>query len=153
MKNILLSILCICTTLCRAQAVQDTTAVLPPPAILMDMPRVRVVQDSSITLLMQEKEAGIVHGVKEMPGFRMQIFSDNTPGQAKTRALQIEEQFATLIDQPIYVISNPPFFKVRIGDFQTLEEANRYKENFLSDHPEMAGETYIVREERIQVKQ
>ena len=123
------------------------------PAILADMTHVKVVQDSSITLLMQDKRNGIVRGVQEMSGFRVQIYSDNTPIHAKTTAIQLEERFSEQISEPIYVISTPPFFKVRIGDFKTQLEASAYKEEFIKAFPDMAGETYVVRDEHIQVRQ
>lgn len=120
--------------------------------IIQDMTNVTLVQDSSITILMQEKRDGIVRGVKEMPGFRVQIYSDNTPGKAKTEALQLEERFSKALNQSVYVISAPPFFKVRIGDFLTIEQANEYKKEFLDSFPDMVGDTYVVRDEHIQVK-
>jgi len=123
------------------------------PEILRDMSNTVVVQDTSITILMHDKKMGIVHSVKEMPGFRVQIYSDNTPSQAKSTAIQLEDKFSKLIDQPIYVISTPPFFKVRIGDFKTQLEASQFKEEFIKSFPEMAGETYVVRDEHIQVRQ
>ena len=123
------------------------------PAILTDMTHVKVVQDTSITLLMLDKRNGTVRGVQEMSGFRVQIYSDNTPIHAKTTAIQLEERFSALISEPIYVISTPPFFKVRIGDFRTQLEASTYKEEFIKAFPDMAGETYVVRDEHIQVRQ
>lgn len=145
MKKIVITL---AVALCSRLAMQAQV-----PEIFQDMQHVKVVQDSSLTQLMLDKKAGVIHGIKEMPGFRVQIFSDNTPGESKVKALQLQERFSQELDQPVYVMSSPPFFKVRIGDFQTQEEAATYKTKFVEQFPEMAGETYVVRDEHIQVRQ
>lgn len=127
--------------------------VQPIPDIIRDMSLVTIVQDSTISQLMIDKKEGVIRGIKEMSGFRVQIYSDNTPVHAKTTAIQLEERLSKLINEPIYIISTPPFFKVRIGDFKTQLEASTYKEAFIRNFPEMAGETYVVRDEHIHVKQ
>lgn len=48
--------------------------------------------------------------------------------------------------------SMPPFWKVRIGDFRTYEEAKEYKKLFVEQFPSIMGDTYIVRD-KIQVWQ
>jgi hypothetical protein len=40
----------------------------------------------------------------------------------------------------------PPFWKVRVGDFRTYEEAREYKRQFVAQYPDLMGETYIVRD-------
>lgn len=131
-----------------AQTANDS---LPCPDILR-MENAVIVQDSAITLLMQEKIAGIVHGETEVSGWRVQIYSSNTPVQAKTEALSLEERLKDVIDQPIYIVSTPPFIKVRIGDFLTQEEARAYKDLFIQQFPDMVSDTYIVRDDHVKIK-
>ena len=50
------------------------------------------------------------------------------------------------MNQTIYVQYLPPFWKVRIGDFRTVEEAKEYKKLFVQQFPDMIGETYVVRD-------
>ena len=121
---------------------------LPYPAILTDMTNVTVVH---ITILMQEKIVGVERAVVEMTGYRIQIFASNVPGKAKNEALLLEQKMKGLIDVPIYVISEPPFMKVRLGDFRTREEAATFKDHFIETFPDMIGDTYIVRDTHIQV--
>lgn len=44
----------------------------------------------------------------------------------------------------MYVISEPPFWKVRIGNFRTRDEANQYKKTLLDLYPELQSSTYVV---------
>lgn len=159
MRNILFVLALSLTALIQAQQLKDSLSsadtsvvVLPYPAILKDMPQVRVVQDSTLTLLMQEKIAGITHGTGEMAGFRVQVFSSNEQGQAKTDALNLQAQLEQAITTPVYVVSDPPSIKVRIGDFRTREEALAFQQEFLKQFPEMTGKVYVVPDEHIKIK-
>ena len=129
-KNILYSLLIILCTSWEANGQNSLSAdSLPYPAILSDMLNVQVVQDSSITLLMQEKIAGITHSEKE--------------GTARLKES---------INQPIYIVTSPPFIKVRIGDFRTQEEALNFKNELIELFPDLVGDTYIVRDEHIKIR-
>jgi hypothetical protein len=44
----------------------------------------------------------------------------------------------------VYVISEPPFWKVRLGDFLTREEAIEYKNQLNILFPHLQGSTYVV---------
>jgi len=136
----------------HAQQPADSAVMqLPYPAILFEMPNARVVQDSMVTLLMQEKIAGVTRGVMEMQGFRVQVYSSNTPSTAKQEAMNLEQNLRDSVDVPVYVLYTPPFWKVRLGDFRTMEDARQYKDTFVVQFPNRAAETYIVRD-KIQIK-
>ena len=64
----------------------------------------------------------------------------------------LEEKLKDKISQTIYVQYLTPFWKVRLGDFRTYDEAKDYKKQFVQQFPEMMGDTYIVRD-KIQVLQ
>lgn len=139
-------------SLLRAQQPADSVELeLPYPAILVEMPNARVVQDSMVTLLMQEKIAGVTRGVMEMQGFRVQVYSSNMPSTAKQEAMNLEQNLRDSVDVPVYVLYTPPFWKVRLGDFRTMEDAKQYKDTFVVHFPQHAPETYIVRD-KIQIK-
>lgn len=125
---------------------------LPYPQIFMDMPNVRIVQDSSVTRLMQEKIAGVGFSAMEGTGWRVQVYSSNTPVQSKAGALALEAKLKDAISQPVYVVSTPPFIKVRVGDFRTQEEAQAFKNELLALFPELVGDTYIVRDDHIKIR-
>lgn len=124
----------------------DSVFVLPYPQILADMPHVRVTQDSLVTLLMEEKTAGVERGEREIAGYRVQVYSSNHPKHGKSNALQIEQRVRELVDIPVYVIYATPSWKVRLGDFRTQEEAETFRDMFKQLMPDLADYTYIVRD-------
>jgi len=114
-------------------------------------PGVQVVQDSTVSVLLDEA----VNGKKdlvEIDGYRVQIFSSNKQQTAKAAALEMEEQMKDRINQTMYVQYQSPFWKVRIGDFRTYDEAKEYKKKLVQQFPDLQGNTYIVRD-KILVKQ
>ena len=96
-----------------------------------------------------------VHGKRELveiDGYRVQIYSSNQQQVAKGEALDLEAKLKDKISQTIYVQYLPPFWKVRVGDFRTYDEAKEYKKLFVQQYPNLMGDTYIVRD-KIQVMQ
>ena len=120
-------------------------------SIFDSLPGVQIIQDSTVAVLLDEAVNG-KHELVEMDGFRVQIYSSNLQQTAKTEALDLEAKLKNQVSQTLYVQYLPPFWKVRIGDFRTYDEAREYKKQFVTQFPEMMGETYIVRD-KIQVLQ
>ena len=119
----------------------DTTEVL----LLVDLMENAVVhQDSAIYQLMMDKYLGIERGVQEVSGFRVQVYSSNVQIQAKNEAMLLHQELSKQLTQAIYIISEPPFWKVRVGDFRTREEANAYKDTLLKLYPILQSSTYVV---------
>ena len=120
-------------------------------SIFDSLPGVQIIQDSTMTVLLDEA----VNGKREMveiDGFRVQVYSSNQQQTAKGEALDLETRLKDKISQTLYVQYLPPFWKVRIGDFRTYEEAKEYKKLFVQQFPDLMGDTYIVRD-KIQVLQ
>ena len=120
-------------------------------SIFDSLPGVQIIQDSTMTVLLDEA----VYGKREMveiDGFRVQVYSSNQQQTAKGEALDLETRLKDKISQTLYVQYLPPFWKVRIGDFRTYEEAKEYKKLFVQQFPDLMGDTYIVRD-KIQVMQ
>lgn len=117
--------------------------------IFDSLPGVQIVQDSAMYMLLDEAING-KHELVEMDGYRVQIYSSNQQQTAKGEALELEAKLKDAVNQTIYVQYLPPFWKVRIGDFRTYEEAKEYKKLFVSHYPDLMGDTYIVRD-KIQV--
>ena len=46
----------------------------------------------------------------------------------------------------VYVNFIQPFWKVRIGNFKTVEEAKAYKEELVKQFPELQAESYPVKD-------
>lgn len=118
-------------------------------SILDSLPGVQLIQDSAVSVLLDEA----IHGkgeIVEMEGYRVQIYSSNQQQTSKGEALELEERIKDKIDQTVYVQYLPPFWKVRLGDFRTYDEAKEYKKLFVQQYPDLMGDTYIVRD-KIQV--
>lgn len=112
--------------------------------ILDDMPNAIVHQDSAITLLLEDKSYNRQRGQHQVSGFRVQVYASNTPQVAKNEALDLYETISSQVNMPVYVISEPPFWKVRLGDFLTREEAIEYKNQLNVLFPHLQGSTYVV---------
>lgn len=108
------------------------------------MENVIVHQDSAVYQLMINKYLGIENGLQEVNGFRVQIYSSNAQQKAKNESILLQQALEKSLSQPIYVISEPPFWKVRIGDFLTRDEADQFKNTLLGLFPELQTSTYIV---------
>ena len=121
----------------------DTIAVRPN--LLDSMPGVEVLQDSAVGVLLDEAMNGSREMI-EIDGYRVQIYSSNQQQVAKSEALDLESKLKDKIEQTIYVQYLPPFWKVRLGDFRTYDEAKEYKKQFVEAYPAMIGDTYIVRD-------
>ena len=114
-------------------------------AVLNLFPGVQIVQDSTVAVLLEET----ITGKKELvtiDGYRVQIYSSNRQQTAKTEALEVMENVKEVVSQTVYVQYAAPFWKVRIGDFRTYDEAKEYKKIFVQQFPLMQGNTYIVRD-------
>ena len=117
---------------------------LDVPLIIDEMAHAVVHQDSLVTQLMRDKRIGYTRGEQQIDGFRVQIYASNVQQKAKQEAFELHQRVEALIDVPVYTQSEPPFWKVRIGNFLTREEANNYKATLLELLPELTGSTYIV---------
>ena len=112
---------------------------------LDSLPGVQIIQDSTVSVLLDEA----INGKKELveiDGYRVQIYSSNKQQKAKAEALDLEAQLKDQVGQTVYVQYVSPFWKVRLGDFRTYEEAKEYKKLFVQQHPSLMGDTYIVRD-------
>lgn len=123
----------------------DTIAVSIRANIISEMPGVEVYQDSTVARLLHN----VIYGEQELieiDGYRVQIYSSNQQQTAKEEALELEKKLKDYLPHTIYVSYVPPFWKVRVGDFRTYEEARDYKKEFVQMYPEQIGDTYIVRD-------
>lgn len=159
MKHIFLFVVCITTSgILLAQHI-DTTIVQPEiitldsvtnndtikKVLITDIMKNAIIhQDSAIYRLMMDKYLGIERGQHEVSGFRVQVYSSNQQQQAKSESISLQQELEKKLSQPVYVISEPPFWKVRIGNFRTRDEANQYKKTLLDLCPELQSSTYVV---------
>ena len=115
--------------------------------IFLDMPNVEVYQDSAVLGLLNDKIAGIERHEAEVQGYRVQVFSSNNQQTAKSQAFDMETRLGKLhIDQPIYVLYNPPFWKVRVGDLRSTEDAALLRDELTKLLPDIVGDIYVVKD-------
>ncbi len=84
----------------------------------------------------------------KIQGYRTQVFSGNDQRRAKDEAFSKEQAIKELFpDIPTYVTYNAPFWRLRVGDFRSHEEAYRMQRLLMTAFPEYRKEMYIVKEE------
>ncbi len=70
-----------------------------------------------------------VHGSDPIFGFRVQIFAASNRAAAESEVANVRD---TLGQDEVYIESEPPYFKVRIGNFRTREAAEGLMETLKS---------------------
>lgn len=125
--------------------VPDTTGI----RILDDMsPRVRVYQSERIEALLRQRAGDDQATQVKMQGFRVQIFSSNSAQTGKTEAQELEKRILdSELHASVYVKYQAPFWKVRVGDCLTREQALQLREDILRLMPDLSTDIYIVRDE------
>ncbi len=85
-------------------------------------------------------------------GYRVQVFSDNNArtakNEARSKSRSITERFP---DYPAYVIFSSPYWRLRVGDFRTQEEAREAAEEIRKAFPAFGKEIHVVRD-RINIR-
>lgn len=80
-------------------------------------------------------------------GYRIQIFSGNNQRESKSEAYSKEEEIKTLFPTlDTYVTFHSPFWKLRVGNFRTSEEAHAKLRELKSAFPKWK-EMFIVRDQ------
>ncbi|WP_343672769.1 SPOR domain-containing protein [Chitinophaga sp.] len=81
---------------------------------------VKVVKDSRLDLLIKKQIYINTLAIRNQPGFRVQVISTNKRNEAtemKAKVMQLYPDYRTYLDY------QAPYFKVRVGDFKTRDEA------------------------------
>ncbi len=82
-----------------------------------------------------------------LDGFRVQIFSGNSQRTSKNEAFSKEKEVKELFaDITTYVTYNAPFWRLRVGDFRTHDEAYHMLRQLKETFPSYGKEMYIVSE-------
>ncbi len=84
----------------------------------------------------------------KVQGYRTQVFSGNNQRASKDEAFKKEKEIKELFPNvPTYVTYDAPFWKLRVGDFRSHEEAYHMMRLLMDAFPGFGKEMYIVREE------
>lgn len=99
--------------LCGAASAQDNT-------LAANDSRVKVIKDSRIDALIKKQIYINTLAIRNQPGFRVQVLTTNQrneASEAKARVMQLYPEYRTYLD------FQAPYFKVRVGDFKSRDEA------------------------------
>ncbi|MDR3653997.1 MAG: SPOR domain-containing protein [Paludibacter sp.] len=109
---------------------------------------VKVHQDKRIDQLLANKRYTNSQDQEMTNGFRVQVFSSNVQRTAKNEAFRIEKQIQDAFpNEAVYVNYSSPFWKVRVGDYKTQADAQKFKNQLIETFPNLKSEIYIVREQ------
>ncbi|MBR3646884.1 MAG: SPOR domain-containing protein [Paludibacteraceae bacterium] len=146
----------------QAPAQESAQTVTPEPKpslrIFDEMePNVTVYQSENVNRLLTTRVLGVeADEITTGRGFRIQFFSSNDPKTAAAESSKVAEQLRSLsLGYDIYRTYNAPFWRVRVGDFQTQEEANEVLEELLEivakQKPELLeqGSVYTTHDDEV----
>lgn len=121
--------------------------------------KVKVVQPAELAERVSRSEGVIKYdgnkGYAQSSGFRIQVFSDNNYRTAKNSALYKEGLIKQAFpEMETYVTFTSPFWRLRVGDFRSYEEAGNALRELKREFPQMAREMRVVRDKiHIQIHQ
>ncbi len=93
-----------------------------------------IIQDSRVDLLVK-KHIQINQTLNTTDGFRIQIFSDSG-NNSKTKAQSVHDEFqARFPETAVYLTFKTPNYRIRIGDFRSKLDAQRFMIGLTSDYP------------------
>lgn len=99
---------------------------------------VKVSKDSRIDVLIKKQIYINTLAIRNQPGFRVQIHSSNKRNEAndaKAKVMQLYPEYRTYLD------FQAPYFKVRVGDFKSREEATELRDKLSNQFP---GGIFVV---------
>ncbi len=110
---------------------------------------IRVNASPEINQLIGRKSASaFLEEYIKVSGFRVQVFAGNEQRTSKAEALKKQELINEMFpDVPTYVMYNAPYWRLRVGDFRSREEAFLLMKQITQDLPALKKESYIVKDE------
>jgi len=79
-------------------------------------------------------------------GYRVQVYSGNDPNRSKEEAFKREKEIKETVSISTYITYNAPFWRLRVGDFNSHEEAYAVQRQLMQAFPTYGKEMYIVKE-------
>ena len=96
--------------------------------------KTEIIQDQRVDLLLS-KHIQINQSLKTIDGFRIQLFSDSG-NNSKNKAQTVYDEFMSKFpDNGVYLSFKSPNYKVRVGDFRTRLDAQRFLNELQQDYP------------------
>ncbi len=111
---------------------------------------VKIYQDSRIAgLIGKKREKEVARSNFSVgKGFRIQVFSGNNQNASKKEAFEREAVIRRdFPDLETFVSFKSPFWRLRVGNFQSYEEAYNVMRKIKEVFPKYGKETYIVKDD------
>lgn len=96
--------------------------------------KVEIIQDYRISQLI-DKHTYLNHEFDEIQGFRIQIYFDSGNNSKKNAVIAKNEFLEKYNGAYAYISFKEPYYRVRIGDFRTLLDAEGYLQKIIRDYP------------------
>jgi hypothetical protein len=95
---------------------------------------VQVIQDDRISqLVSQYKKMNLRNQVVD--GYRVQIFFDSGSNSKKRASDAMDEFISKYPTSKVFLTYKEPYYRVRVGNFRTLNEAVGFQKKIISDYP------------------
>lgn len=134
----------------QAQAYSIDTTIVQSLGRLLDGARVVLHQDSVLDVRLS-RNSGTLKVDKDgniaTQGYRIQLFSDNKRNSREEAELRSDVVAQDMPQIPIYVTYLSPFWRLRVGDYRTFEEANAQMQQLKKKFPKYSVEMRIVKDE------
>lgn len=115
--------------------------VTQPDQLLQRLIPVETTEDNSE----KEEVARPVNG--RMAGYRVQVFSDNNTRTAKNEARSKQRVISSRFPQyQTYVMYTSPYWRLKVGDFRTQQDANNAADELRKAFPAYSKEIRVVRD-------
>jgi len=116
-------------------------------------PAVTVYQSEEINGLITSQVFGTEREAETVrDGYRVQVYGSNAGRKANTEAHRIGHELEDLdLGVTVYVKWDAPFWRVRVGDFRTQEEAEQFKLELIEILPEYKGSIYVVHDRDVTI--
>lgn len=116
-----------------------STLIIILPIYLQAQDSLKIEMDPMVKMII-DKRIELNKNKASISGYRVQIFF----GSQRTDANKIRSDFDLLNPEvPSYLIYQAPNFKVRVGDFRTRLEANKFYQEIVKQYPSV----FIVEDE------
>ncbi|MEP7111170.1 MAG: SPOR domain-containing protein [Ferruginibacter sp.] len=137
-KMILVAILFLSAGLIKAQPIGPGDSTLTPGKVM-------VFKDSRLDIL-AKKEAefneALALGPKAAKGFRLMVLNTNDRAQAMNLRARLLQRFP---EQKVYMSFQPPYIKLKFGNFLEKTEADQYKKE-ITNNKLVTTNIYLVPE-------
>ena len=134
----------------QAQAYSIDTTIVQSLGRSLDGARVVLLLDSALHVRLSRNSRTLevdIDGNFATQGYRIQLFSDNKRNSREEAELRSDVVAQDMPQIPIYVTYLSPFWRLRVGDYRTFEEANAQMQQLKKKFPKYSVEMRIVKDE------